>query len=321
MSSDEFDNYLALMCGLLRLSKEQREAIAGELRDHLQAHVRDLVCRGMPRDDAIRRALEDLGDAATLAASFRAVSGWRRRRLAMRIAIGSLTGALMIAVGLMFWQPQAHRGGAAVAQNTGTPGGASGGSLAGGAGSFAEGEENARVRSRLSQPVDMSFEEMSLQDVLEFVQTTFGVQVYVDQNSIQQTGVDLSTPVRFKLNAIPLEMGLDLIFKQLGLGYQLRSGVLIVASKETIDSQMEIRVYPVESGQESTEELVALIQRVVSPSSWSDSGGEACVVPYHNSIVVRQTAQSQEQVLRLLADLAAVRGAEPHAAGLTPGAK
>jgi hypothetical protein len=35
MSDREFENYLALLTGMLRLRRTQREGIAGELRDHL----------------------------------------------------------------------------------------------------------------------------------------------------------------------------------------------------------------------------------------------------------------------------------------------
>ena len=70
MSKNEFDQYLALLSGLLRLSPAQREAIASELRDHLEERLDELLAQGVSRQKAIETALEEFGDATGLAGEF-----------------------------------------------------------------------------------------------------------------------------------------------------------------------------------------------------------------------------------------------------------
>ncbi|HZN36792.1 MAG TPA: permease prefix domain 1-containing protein, partial [Pirellulaceae bacterium] len=66
MSDREFNNYLTLLAGLLRLGEKQRQAIAEELRSHLEDRLEELLASGMTREEAIRRALAEFGDAAGL---------------------------------------------------------------------------------------------------------------------------------------------------------------------------------------------------------------------------------------------------------------
>ena len=84
MPEREFELYLSVLSRLLRLSPQQKDSIADELRDHLEERFEALVRSGIPRDDAIRQALDEFGDAAGLAVDFTAVSKKRIRRLMMR---------------------------------------------------------------------------------------------------------------------------------------------------------------------------------------------------------------------------------------------
>jgi hypothetical protein len=84
MPEREFELYLSVLSRVLRLSPHQKDCIADELRDHLEERFEDLVRSGLPRDDAIRQALDEFGDAAGLAVDFTAVSKKRIRRLIVR---------------------------------------------------------------------------------------------------------------------------------------------------------------------------------------------------------------------------------------------
>ncbi len=53
MSNQEFENYLRLIGKLLQLSRSQQKQISGELRDHLQSRVADLVAEGVAQEDAV----------------------------------------------------------------------------------------------------------------------------------------------------------------------------------------------------------------------------------------------------------------------------
>src|SRR5690606_23404374 len=89
---------------VLRLKPEQRAEIADELRDHLEARLEELSASGLPRDQAVRQALDELGDAAHLADHFTRISQLRKRRLIMRCTIGTLSAATAAVMGaVLFW--------------------------------------------------------------------------------------------------------------------------------------------------------------------------------------------------------------------------
>src|SRR6476619_2314747 len=107
MSDREFENYLTLLAGLLRLDGRQREAIADELRSHLEDRLDELVARGLSREEAVRQALAEFGDAAGLAGQFATISQRRKRRWLMRMTTFSVAAMVLLAASLaIFWPGQ-----------------------------------------------------------------------------------------------------------------------------------------------------------------------------------------------------------------------
>src|SRR4051812_650214 len=104
MSDREFENYLTLLASLLRLDPRQRGAVADELRSHLEDRLDELMARGVPREEAVKQALAEFGDAAGLAGQFLAIKRNRKRRWLMRVMTFSLAATLLFAVGIaIFW--------------------------------------------------------------------------------------------------------------------------------------------------------------------------------------------------------------------------
>ncbi|MEM1108752.1 MAG: permease prefix domain 1-containing protein [Planctomycetota bacterium] len=67
MSEREFEAYLNLLARTLKLSEAQRQRISGELRDHLEERLQELTDDGIDREAAVSAALEEFGEANTLA--------------------------------------------------------------------------------------------------------------------------------------------------------------------------------------------------------------------------------------------------------------
>lgn len=107
MSEQEFDLYLRLMARLLKLSQEQERAIADELRDHMEERFTELVRAGLPREQAIERALMEFGDAASLAGEFSALASRRRKRFWGRLSLAGTGAAALVTVGLVSLWPAA----------------------------------------------------------------------------------------------------------------------------------------------------------------------------------------------------------------------
>ncbi|HEY1602855.1 MAG TPA: efflux RND transporter periplasmic adaptor subunit [Pirellulales bacterium] len=108
MSEQEFELYLKLLARCLRLTPGQRDQIADELRDHLQERLEELVRSGLSRDQAVVQALDEFGDASVLAAHFTTIAQWRRRKLFMRLSLGSVAALTIVLFGAMaFWPDNA----------------------------------------------------------------------------------------------------------------------------------------------------------------------------------------------------------------------
>src|SRR3954464_15949414 len=126
MSQQEFDNYLSLLCRLLRIAPQQREQVAEEFRAHMDDRLDELLAKGLTRDDAIKLAIEEFGDAAGLAAQLLRIQQGRRKRWIMRIgtvSVAGLAAAGLLAVAL--WPEGAQvKAPQVMAQTRDTPGAA-----------------------------------------------------------------------------------------------------------------------------------------------------------------------------------------------------
>src|SRR5947209_2488554 len=103
-SEPKFDECLAQVGRALRQRSDQSTDVTDELRDHLEERLAELLERGVPREAAVQTAIDELGDAATLAAEFNTVSRDLRRRWIMRYATASVAAAvLLLLVSAAFW--------------------------------------------------------------------------------------------------------------------------------------------------------------------------------------------------------------------------
>lgn len=91
------DAWLDVLVRLMRLPDAVRENVRCELETHLIERSRDLVIAGRPPSEAVRTAIEELGETADLARRFEDANRTRTRRTIMQI---SIIGAALAAVGL-----------------------------------------------------------------------------------------------------------------------------------------------------------------------------------------------------------------------------
>jgi RNA polymerase sigma factor (sigma-70 family) len=110
-------------------------------------------------------------------------------------------------------------------------------------------DQNPRSRAilkMLEQPIAMSFAEPTpLDDILKYVkqatttEKAAGIPIYVDRKAIDESEVNLQSPIAIDLEGVPLKTTLRLMLKQLGLAYCVRDGVLIVSTEEGIAEELE----------------------------------------------------------------------------------
>jgi hypothetical protein len=107
MPEHEFEIYLSVLSRLIKLDEQQKAAIADELSDHLEQRFEELVRSELGRDEAIRQALDEFGDASGLAVDLTRVSQKRIRRIIMRSSLAT-AALLLVGFGWVFLFPPAN---------------------------------------------------------------------------------------------------------------------------------------------------------------------------------------------------------------------
>jgi hypothetical protein len=234
---------------VLRLNPAQRDEIAAELMDHLQERLAELTARGMQRDQAVKIALEEFGDAAGLAAQFLLVVSQQRRRRIMKWTAASVMAAIVVLYGAYaFWPAEPARGPAPtlVAQQPPAPADAKKKkkSAAGSASTAASKQAaNRDLEQRLAERIAATFPNETLQGFLDAVGEQAKVDFYLDKQALEDAGVRTDTPISVNLKNIRIDELLDLVLDQLDLVSIPRESYVFVTTIDMLEEQLETRVY------------------------------------------------------------------------------
>jgi hypothetical protein len=238
MEPNDFQAYFAQLSRLLRLSRGQRNEIRRELASHVQEAIDDLIARGVPREQALRQVLDDFGDAAELAARFRNLG--RKRRWVMH---GTVMAACigLAAIGMSFFatpgNPPAGSVGDAVRAQAARAGGAD----------VAKPEDpiHAALQKKAN---DVSFENLPLEQVIEWITEITGVNTHVQWQALENAGIARDAVVSLRVKNVSIERVLRLVLDDLGavrLDYEVVDGVLLLSTREALHRNLTTRVYDV----------------------------------------------------------------------------
>ncbi len=230
MTNREFENYLALVSRLLRLKRGQCEQIAGELRDHLELRVAELIQAGIDPDEATRRALEEFGDAASLAGQFQFITESYQKRWMMRFATLSVAGLFLAAVFTMaMWPGQARFGApdSVIAKGLAAIAAVSDDEVT----MSDNARRNIEIRKLLTTEASLDFEDTEFADVMDYLMDKHGFNVVLD-HSARDDSLQVDTPISFKITDIPLNKSLKLMLRDHNATYVVNSGVVRIISMD-----------------------------------------------------------------------------------------
>lgn len=106
-------------------------------------------------------------------------------------------------------------------------------------------EMELRVRSSLSYPVSLHFDNTPLAEVMQFIANTQGINVVVDPAGLADEGIVSTTPVTIAVDGIRLSSALNLMLHPLNLDYTIANESLIITSRLRQQGDLETRVYQV----------------------------------------------------------------------------
>lgn len=247
MSEPEFEAYLRSLAPSLGLNYAQRQAVAEELRDHLEERFADLIDQGVPREEACCRALAEFGDVVTLAQNFTESHQRLRRRQAVRYTLSSVSLVVTTFVMASFYWPvqRPEPFGQTVAQT------ASDDTPSGGAIKIATLDEadaqRAGIEAKLSdRKLEASFEDVPFSDAIQFVSTELDLDIILDRPVFEDNGIDLSNPIslRIRKGNISAKTLLRLMLRQIGvqdtIAIVIRDGFVDLTA---VERSHEVQVY------------------------------------------------------------------------------
>jgi hypothetical protein len=199
-------------------------------------------------------------------------------------------------------------------------------------------------------PLDLK--DAPLSQALDELRSKTGLNIVVDEPALNQAGVSLERHLTLKVDGMPLGNLLRLLLHQAHLAYVIKDKVLLVTTEAQARGEMISRIHPLgnllspadpiilptangevffgwssptPAGMRLLEEtpeesLIDLIVQSIEPATWCDNGGPGTIdyFPAGKSLIVNQTADVQEQIADLLANLrrcqedeASVRGPVP----------
>ena len=255
MSETEFDSYLSLLAKFLKLRSRQRAELADELRDHLDARLDELLAQGKSRDQAIKIALEEFGDAAVLAEDFSRIASRRTRRFVMRCtAASAAVVAAVVLLSIAFAPPgpngpglqhviaQSAPDGVATAQDAEVSTADSSNERS------IEQQATAELDRKLGQLIaDVKFTDTPLKDVVAFVADAVEADMLIDQQALEEEAVTADEPVTLSFTRTKLSAGtvLDFVLQPHDLAFVNRAGVIYITTQARADERLTTKVYNV----------------------------------------------------------------------------
>lgn len=159
------------------------------------------------------------------------------------------------------------------------------------------------VRQRLNQPVEVNFHEVPLEQALDGIAESIGINVVVDEEGLREADPKADAPVTLDLSQpVPARAALQVLLAPRHLGYAIDGDALKVTSAERARGMVYLIAYRVS-------DLVTPIAGFVrdrsadgTPDAWRNVGGVGRIVasPENMCLVVGQTEDVHDQIADLI---------------------
>ncbi len=164
------------------------------------------------------------------------------------------------------------------------------------------------IEAALSKPIEIDFNETPLAEAAAFVSAKTKINVRLDIRSLDEIGIDGSTPVTLSVKGITLRSALNLMLKNIDptLTFVIKDEVLLVTTREHAEEKLATRLYDVRDFDDSQqaaadfvdkihdvyanhfplgrdqshlgmEDFILLIESTVEPVAWDSVGGPGSV--------------------------------------------
>ncbi|MEM6469282.1 MAG: hypothetical protein AAF802_06905 [Planctomycetota bacterium] len=103
-----------------------------------------------------------------------------------------------------------------------------------------------KLKAQLTTPVSVQFRNRPLEEVINDLSKVTGLPMVLNRRAMQAVNVQPDAPVSLELaNEVELKSALNLILKELDLGYQIEDEVVQITSREAMRANVVTRTYKV----------------------------------------------------------------------------
>lgn len=180
-------------------------------------------------------------------------------------------------------------------------------------------DEEKEIAERLQKKISVELIHEPLDKALREIFREADINIVLDESGLEEEGITSKTPVSIVLNGVRADSALKLILEPMHLVHVIDDEVLKITSARRAGGPRTVETYPVGDLVESQSSdgetplslnaLSKLIVSTVQPNSWSEVGGWGVIQAYevNSTLVIRNTKDVHEQILRLLELLRDIR--------------
>ncbi|CAK9002161.1 DUF1559 domain-containing protein [Durusdinium trenchii] len=176
-------------------------------------------------------------------------------------------------------------------------------------------EKNAAVVIALEGRLPaIDFTEVSLDDFIEFMAQLTAVNIDFDLEAMSEAGASPEDQLSVRLRDASYGEVLNTALASLGLGFIIQDGQLQITTPAKQAGNKRVAIYPIADlcgdDEEGCESLAAMILSLITPNTWSTTGGESRLQVEGENLVVESNEYVHHQLASFLAKLRLARGIE-----------
>jgi hypothetical protein len=100
-----------------------------------------------------------------------------------------------------------------------------------------------KIRRTLSAATTVNFDQNPFEDAIKFIADQHGINIVIDQKTLEDEGIDTAEPLTLKLDGISLRSVLKLLLEPLQLTYIIEDEVMKITTATNAGSKLSTRVY------------------------------------------------------------------------------
>lgn len=175
----------------------------------------------------------------------------------------------------------------------------------------------AAIMEALDEKTDLEYEDAALSEVIDEISAKHRVAMRLDRRALDEAGITPATTVSVRARHIRFRSALRMRLREHELTWVIKSGVLVITTKEKADGSLMARMFPVDDLTNPTrsrwtdkDSLVDVITSTIDPGSWGE-GNNNGITFLPGVMASNQTREVHDKIQRLLDDIRRAWKLEP----------